>query len=340
MTIDFSFAPDARRADAMNQRVYRELSASLRHILDVVDDRVIIDRPRISEVADQLDDGVAFQPMAFASYFAAVRALLAEDYLNASHWFSTLAAVPQLPDRVVVALGDELGTATSNLYAHMVEEDEPSRLALTGPSAKAGAEFRALLADAIGLIELAAPELAGEIAGLARQIVLVSQSSDRESVFDGGSHYQLWNALFLNLDLQRTRVGLAEVVAHECAHSLLFGYTIDEPLTCNGDAALYSSPLRHDKRPMDGIYHATFVSARMAWLLEQLIASGQLDAAEREEAEIALARDCVNFEEGNSIILEHGLLSTTGLQVLAGARDFMAGRQQRHRGLMTAHNRA
>ena len=71
-------------------------------------------------------------------------------------------------------------------------------------------------------------------------------------------------------------LSLLETLAHEAAHSLLFGIQISGPLVLNPDDARFASPLRVDLRPMDGVYHATFVSARMHFAMQELLASGLL----------------------------------------------------------------
>ncbi len=52
---------------------------------------------------------------------------------------------------------------------------------------------------------------------------------------------------------------------HETAHQLLFGLSLDQPVVENDVEERYASPLRPDPRPMDGIFHATFVCARMRY---------------------------------------------------------------------------
>ena len=69
----------------------------------------------------------------------------------------------------------------------------------------------------------------------------------------------------------RSDLDMVQALAHESAHLLLFGMCADGPLLENAnDDHRYSSPLRTDSRPMDGIVHATFVTARMCCALSQL----------------------------------------------------------------------
>lgn len=323
MTISFEFEPVVGRAHAMNARMFRELASSLRHVADVVGSNQQFDVTGLIELCERLEQGLPHDPVVYAYYYKLVEALMTDDHSLARTLLRKITAVTLMPSNEIIALGPELGTERSTLYISLIEEEEPLRLDVAAPNAEAVIAFLPDFVTAKGLISTVAPALADEINGLARQIILVGQAPTRESVFDGGSHFQLWNALFLNIDRFRSKVALAGVIAHECAHSLLFGYCIDEALTCNPDDAVYISPLRDDLRPMDGIYHATFVSARMYWLLSRLVVSGILDSEDRLEAIGFLERDRRNFEEGYAVVEEHGILTETGKRVMAGARAYM-----------------
>jgi HEXXH motif-containing protein len=117
---------------------------------------------------------------------------------------------------------------------------------------------------------------------------------------------------------------MMEAIAHESAHSLLFGLCTHEPLVDNDDEPVFASPLRADRRPMDGVYHATFVCARMHLAMTRLLESGLLDADGRAAAIAELEADRRNFEAGDSVIRQHGVLTPLGQDVLEGARQYMA----------------
>ena len=167
------------------------------------------------------------------------------------------------------------------------------------------------------------PDLHAEITGIVREIILLREPHGDERQFHGASHYQFWGLLLLNPKHHRTPLDVVEVLAHEASHSLLFGLTIDEPLVLNSDTDLYPSPLRQDNRPMDGIYHATYVSARMCMAMETLAASNKISKEDRTKAQNAAAIDRKNYEAGLGVVLEHGRLSQTGRQILEHAREWM-----------------
>ena len=74
-----------------------------------------------------------------------------------------------------------------------------------------------------------------------------------------------------------TVLDTAQALAHESGHNLLFGFCASESLVENADEELFASPLRADPRPMDGVFHATYVVARMHQTLTRLLEANVLD---------------------------------------------------------------
>jgi HEXXH motif-containing protein len=134
----------------------------------------------------------------------------------------------------------------------------------------------------------------------------------------------LWGALFINPSRPKTDIELVETLAHESAHSLLFGFAIDDALVENADDERFRSPLRDDPRPMDGIFHAAFVSARMHYAMSRLAASGLLSTEEAEAAGVARERDRDAFYDGLATVEANGLLTARGAALMADAKAYMA----------------
>ncbi|TCJ19776.1 HEXXH motif domain-containing protein [Parasulfuritortus cantonensis] len=259
-------------------------------------------------------------------YFELALALMDEHYDEAVPLFRLLAeeAPVGAPFRLVALGGPEIARH-SERYAALMDSDPLMSFAMLPPDSATEHDFRVRFERGYRLLSQAIPDLAAEFAGLVCEVCMVVGDSQAAMQFDGGSSYMLWGGLFLNAASHDTDVAMVEVLAHESGHSLLFGYALDEPLVENADDELFKSPLRHDPRPMDGIYHATYVSARMHWAMSRLLDSGCLDAAGRAEAQAARDRDREHFEAGYAVVAEFGLLTETGRAVMAGARAYMDG---------------
>ncbi|OOZ58887.1 aKG-HExxH-type peptide beta-hydroxylase [Solemya velum gill symbiont] len=293
---DFRFAPDAQRARLIDHRMRTLLGESLEHIADQIRGQISFNEEQLQNIATRLKQGEKYPPSTFAIYTELVKILLAGNFAEAE-----------------------------GLLAELLQENPVTNTPqiAPAPSQQVTETFTSRLGETMKLMESTIPELAGEINALISQIIMVVPDSESDYRFDGGSSYMMWGGLFLNALSHENEIALLEVLAHESAHMLLFGFCRDEMLVSNSDDELFPSPLRFDPRPMDGIYHATWVSARMHWAMSQLINSGQLTQPQLELATSHMQADKVNFENGYGVVKQHAKLTPTGRAVMQPARDYM-----------------
>jgi hypothetical protein len=127
--------------------------------------------------------------------------------------------------------------------------------------------------------------------------------------------------------MQPTALEMAEALVHESGHSLLFGLCADGPLVSGEDPARYASPLRSDLRPMDGIVHATFVSARMHRAVATLMEADALSHELLADASGALATHAGNCQQGLQTIASHARLTALGQTVCADVQTYLRTHQ-------------
>jgi len=329
MTVHLGFAPDPDRARALDRRMHAELAASLAYLQDrlAAGGSAVpgLDAARLDAPLVRIRDGSRLAPMTFIAYYDLAAALMEGDEPAARSALDRLAqAQPAPPGRVHRPLRPPESCARSARYAELFGGESPDDITLRPLPAERADAFADRFERGMTLMRAVYPELAGEVEAIVHEVVAIGSDPGKAMQMDGASHYRLWGALFLNADFHPTDAAMVEVIAHESAHSLLFGLCTEEPLVDNDDEPVFTSPLRTDRRPMDGIYHATFVSARMHLAMTRLLASGLLDDAARVAAVAALEADRVNFEAGDSVIRQHGVLTPLGREVMEGARRYMA----------------
>jgi hypothetical protein len=318
------FLPDGGRARFIDQRMHRELGASLRHVCAACVDEDLFDADALDHLTKRLENGATYSPSVFADYYELVRALEEGDASESKRLFAALASATAAPREIeVISLADPaLGRDAERFLALMTPEDAPD-LGLAPPAPGVFDAFQPRLQAGLDLVDRRLPALAAELRAIIRKIVVIGSDPLKKMEVDGGSSYQLWGALFLNGGFHPNAVAVAEVLAHESAHSLLFGFCIDEGLVENDESELYPSPLRYDPRPMDGIYHSVYVSARMHWAMATLAADPTLSDADRAQARAAAAQDRKQFEDGWSVVSRHGRLTSLGAGLMDGARAYM-----------------
>lgn len=323
MTV-FSFFPDAEQARAGDRDMRQGLAESLTYVIGEIEGAFAYDRPALEANVALMRQGARFTPGAFGHYYLAVQAIAGERFTDAARHLDAIGRQRPLERMEIVPLSKEALGEDADLYIAMLGAEEGTPMRFLPPPAPVAEAFAVRFRSGMDLLDRAVPTLAEEVRVLVSQMVMAVGDKTLKYEFDGASVYSLWGALFLNAGSHATDLAMAEAIAHEAGHSLLFAMSVDEPLVRNDDDELFPSPLRVDPRPMDGIYHATFVSARMCWAMQALIDSGKLDEAQCEEAAKARDADTKNFWAGYHTVSEFGDLTPTGASIMAAAEAYMA----------------
>lgn len=127
------------------------------------------------------------------------------------------------------------------------------------------------LCRALNLIETGLPDFYQEMQASTREIILAKPSGAQKMTFGGVSSFALWGALCLNVEAHQDWRDYIPSLIHEYSHNILFAKALQGPLVTNDPGIRYFSPLRGTMRPMDGIYHAAFVSAREVYAVDSLL---------------------------------------------------------------------
>jgi len=305
--------PDAEQARRMNVELEGRLATALEHLVGEVLGRIPITLTEPSPAAFGLQG--LLRDRALASDLDGLAALL--DRLGpilgrastpaglvrplAGPWFT-----PEEMDVLRLGFTDDIG-----LTARL----EP-------PPAEVGEEAAATIRAVLACMAEDAPAWHGEFRILVRQVVLACAGADRQ-VFAGASAFDLWGAILVNPCYRRDPIHLAMTLVHESSHLKLFHAYLDDEIVLNDPEDRYSSPLRREPRPMNGLYHAAFVLARMAsfaiLMMEARTAAPVFGPGWRDrfqaEAQAAVAR----FDSGHEIIARHGRLTPRGTALMAEA---------------------
>jgi hypothetical protein len=325
MHLSFTFPPDPGRARFIDSRMRLQLADSLEYLHQSLFQQMQTEIHGLAQMVANMRQGAIYPPSTFGLYYEIASALIDEDFNLAQSLFEELLnEAPCNSKKVdIITLGQVSKISNLLRYQRLMDTDPtmPFHIeSIPDGSALDGIErFQSALHRLRALI----PELAEEFNALVRSVILVQGGNKMNYQFAGGSSYTLWGALFINAELHTADIATIEALAHESAHSLLFGFTIDEPLVLNPDEELYSSPLRYDPRPMDGIYHATFVSARMCWAMKKLLESGALSSDENKFARHALETDRVNFFNGYETVAKQAQMTETGHKLMQNAYNYM-----------------
>ena len=323
----FTFPPNTKNALALDKTIRLSLADSLIHISEQSESKLDFDFVRLLPLIKSIQAGARYPSITFFLYAELVLAILRQDNTQAVDLLNQLCKQIPLSDNSdpfrVLSFSDPVHLPYQHMYQRAMNTDPTIDFYMGAPADELAQQFHQRIQSGYALMQKAIPELADEFKTLVSDIVMVVGDDQAQYQFDGGSSYFLWGALFLNASTKQNDVVVLEALAHESAHMLLYACASDEALVLNPDDELYASPLRRDLRPMDGIYHATFVSARMHWAMQRLIKSGILDEADFRIAIEARDADYANFWQGYETIQKNGKLTQTGSAIMNATLDYM-----------------
>ncbi len=329
--ISLSFFPEEKRAVQLASRMRSELAMSLSSLLQQTESQLESQdfhhlRQCLTPAIDVLSGAEHVSPALFAAYYQLVLAALGE--VQGFNEFAEIIKeqAQTRPGLNIKSLhAEDLGSEQlEKLYRTALDTDEQMQFGFLAPNKEIAAAAKTRIKRGLALQEKLVPEMAGEFRALVCEILLAAPFSQPDALrFDGVSSYQLWGALALSVAEEKSDLEMVETLAHEASHSFLFGLTIDEPLVSNPDDELFDSPLRPDARPMDGIYHATFVSARMHYAMREASRSGKLNRDQAIECQSLMEQSSRAFYDGHSIVNAKAQLTRTGRDIMTGAYEYM-----------------
>ncbi|MBX9785822.1 MAG: hypothetical protein K2Y08_00645 [Alphaproteobacteria bacterium] len=138
-----------------------------------------------------------------------------------------------------------------------------------------------------------------------------------------GSNTDLYGMIYKSFFHQWEKVtDVFECFVHEQSHHYLFLVNTKDPLLLN-PTDIHFSPLRKEKRPLIGIYHANFVLSRVCYALDKALANDVIPMEERSYCVEFLEKYKECFCEGLKTFETHGQFTPLGKAILESAAQLV-----------------
>ncbi len=268
----------------------------------------------LTGLRDQLA-GQTVSPWVFCLYSKLVAELSQRPQRDITGILGELILASSLPvDQAIVALHDS--SVSENWWAHLevlFNTDSRRDFRPKAPNALDESMCRREVDRGMALLRQCNSDFCDELRALLGLIVLAVPTSPRPvDSFDGGSTFFFWRGAMINAAVRRDPIEAIEVLVHESSHVLLFGLSAEQPLTNNTGLERHVSPVRSDPRPVDGIFHAAFVTTRVHLAMSNLLDSNRLEHQDAKAAIRSLehnhiaAREAIALLERQALLTEHG----------------------------------
>lgn len=314
--------PSRSRVEKIDLALRDKLRKSLDHIGEVVRGSGTIDATGLADIGTKLADGPV-SPWVFCLYSKLVAELSKRPPGDvAAVARDTMRAASLPPAQGLLAFQDaELAPSWWDHFRLLIDTDPQRRFRLSAPKSEDLARCREQLIAGLALLQDSDPEFSTELRDLMRDVVLAAPAS-ADDRFNGASTFFFWGGVLLNATPDRRPISVIDLLVHESSHVLLFGLSADGPLTLNSGQERYASPVRPDKRPIDGIFHACFVTTRVHLALTRLIESGALKPEDESQAIDRRRYNGNAAKESAALIEEHAVLTDNGRRIFDALRGY------------------
>lgn len=277
---------------------------------------------QLGKVIDHLRAGSSLEPAAYAAYFSLIKAVDAGRYRAVARLLATIASSPRPKAAAItvrmLSVSDFGRRGLREAKQHFTSATLSSSQ-LRPINGHAAQRTRRAIEAALDLVRETAPRSWEVLSAITCEIIATRGIARASMTFDGCSSLERFGSILVNMNRARTPLVLAETLVHESAHSLLFALSCHDHRVLNPATELHQSPLRIDPRPLDGIYHAVFVLARMHDFLVEVALGPNTAPAIRDEAIGLVQARQSNFFDGYAVLAEHARLTPIGRELLDGS---------------------
>ena len=249
---------------------------------------------------------------------------------NSGESFDAVAKAAALPagEGVIEFRDSSVPNLWWDHFQILFDTDPSAPLQLTAPTNEDYSRCAGEIAASLELVRRTDQVWHAELKRLLRLIVLGSpKDPDATMPFGGAATFFLWGGVLLNPSGSRDQIGMVDRLVHESSHGLLFGLSANRGLTRNDGGERYDSPIRAEGRPIDGIFHACFVTTRVHLAMRRLLDSGSLNGDESKRAIHSYHYNEDAARESLAVLERHAEPTEEGKAILGSLQDYWAGRR-------------
>lgn len=244
-----------------------------------------------------------------AAHYLAARA--AEDD-NAEQAIAYLTYLNQVKKDGAIHIAPLTSADTSfekQMILKIIHDDKELGFGYCDDGALARREREKIL-QALAVIQDNDPDMYHEIQHYIDTIYLTCATEDGSRFMRSGTNFYMWGLVFLYINPEHTVPYYIEHLAHECGHTALNMINAYDELVLNPPDARFAAPLRIDKRPMIGLFHAFFVISRICYVFDNIITREQsphIDACKmRFNNALAKLRETHDIIKSNALFTDVG----------------------------------
>lgn len=319
---DKFFRPSAASGSALRAQFNECFADSLEYVLSVCEPSIVLDAERAAALVSRIRAGGRESPCLYSRQFKLIEALQAEDMASAERLIKDIVGEAPAGDGIAVT---SLGSRSCEMDTELVTSyfcEADSLFSYVQPDPEAAVRTEANLYGAMDDLRGFAPGLAAEMDALINTVILakgIQVAGDEPGEFESVTALRAFGAILFNADSTASRLQCVVSLIHEHAHTVLFAHSPNEGVVTNSPDERYTSPLRSDARPVEGIFHQSFVLARMIYGMDLLRKSDSVSPHQADFANEFIDFNVPRFSDAVETLNRHAKFTPQGLDAIGSS---------------------
>lgn len=247
-----------------------------------------------------------------AAHYLAAKSAEAENTQDAITYLTYLNQVNKQKEIQIIPLMSTDDSFEKQMILKIIHDDKELGFGYCDNVELAQGEKNKILA-ALDVIKDNTPDMFHELQLYIDTIYLTRATDDGSRFMRSGSNFYMWGLMFLYINPEHTVPYYIDHLAHECGHTVLNMINAYDELVLNPPEARFAAPLRIDKRPMIGLFHAFFVISRICYVFDNIITQGH--SSHIEECKIRFNKSMEKLKETHGIIKVNAIFTDVGYKI-------------------------
>lgn len=305
--------PSKERAIALRNQFNDSLFKSLKHLLEtcqsIIPSSLFLKAAQNLENLDPKKKQTGFLSLIHRNLLLAVKEESVEKALKA---LNSLTRIEQVPESIKYMRFEDIHEDFSEDVFRICTSEFNREVLIDKTKEEEFSRSKSHFKKTFSILEKTSSDFLDEAKNLISEIVIFSGTG-----IQAGSSFDLFGMIHINRNYKLDKfTDTIDFLIHEQSHLYLYMLMAQDPLVLNPLSSEYLSPLRKEKRTMQGVYHAVYVLTKIIYVLGLGLEKNSIPKEEKAYCQALMSTYKVKMDKSYEEIQKHGKLTSLGKKVI------------------------
>lgn len=314
--------PCSKRIICLKESFKDSLFISLKHLLEVSQE--VIDTKLFQEVNskfDALSSQSDVSGLLYAYNYEIIKSIKSNNIFHVKSLFESISKKNFIIDEKFILYND-LNLIEKNILKEICSFEIRKLVTFSEINISDFENTKNFINQGLCVLSTSLPDWYEEIHLLVNEFLILNVKNLR-----AGSSFDLFGLIYINSNYKtKYLTDIISFIVHESAHLYIFLLSLKDSLVLNSPNERYQPSsekniLRLDKRPLIGIFHATFVLTRMIYVLEILLLNKKIPELEISHCKNLIEKYKNRFLWSCETLHNHGKMTDLGHRIIKSCKN-------------------